>query len=171
MTTIERWAHLSYDGRHRFKLGRWWDDGLPCMVFVMVNPSTADHREDDRTIRRCMAFAQREGCGGIEVLNLYTLRTPYPRELKCSDDIERPDNIAAWDSVLSSEEESTIVAAWGSVADTLHLPPSRALTTYGPLVEWHSLGLSKRGFPRHPLYLSALTPLEPYCINQQKEET
>jgi hypothetical protein len=54
-------ATISADGRYRYRLERWWDEHVPAVLFVMLNPSTADARDDDPTIRRCVAFARRWG--------------------------------------------------------------------------------------------------------------
>lgn len=35
-------AELSPDGVYRYRLDRAWDDSLPRLVFLMLNPSTAD---------------------------------------------------------------------------------------------------------------------------------
>ena len=56
-------AIISACGQYRYHLWRRWDELLPTMVWVMLNPSTADATEDDPTIRRCIGFAKREGCG------------------------------------------------------------------------------------------------------------
>jgi len=50
----------------------------------MLNPSTADETDDDRTIGRCVAFAQTWGAGGIVVCNLLLalerkITSPTPR--------------------------------------------------------------------------------------------
>ena len=58
-------AVLSACERYRFRLARVWDWKRPRMIFVMLNPSTADAATDDPTIRRCRGFAKRENCGGF----------------------------------------------------------------------------------------------------------
>lgn len=51
-------------GEYRYLLTRTVDPLLastgPTLLFVMLNPSTADERVDDPTIRRCAGFARRE---------------------------------------------------------------------------------------------------------------
>ncbi len=66
----QSWAEISPCGRYRYRLGRAWGPAPRTMMFVMLNPSTADAYEDDPTIRRCVSFAKREGCTGIDVVNL-----------------------------------------------------------------------------------------------------
>ena len=87
MLTFEaRGAELSGCGRYRYKLWRIWDPDLPPILFVMLNPSTADANSDDRTIRRCVAFAKRDGFGRLLVGNLFAYRTPYPRVLRKAEE-------------------------------------------------------------------------------------
>ena len=55
MTTVHKWAEISSCGRYRYFLGRSWEgfrDERPVMIFAMLNPSTADDKEDDATITR-----------------------------------------------------------------------------------------------------------------------
>jgi hypothetical protein len=77
----ERGCVLSPDGLYRYLLWRTWNPKANTMVWLMLNPSTADAMNDDPTIRRCIGFAQREGCGSIQVLNLYALRATKPKHL------------------------------------------------------------------------------------------
>lgn len=65
---MERHAKISDCGKYRYSLSRRWGEiraGRPPIVFVMLNPSTADHTVDDPTIRRCIAFAKRENPNAV----------------------------------------------------------------------------------------------------------
>jgi len=64
-------AVFSRDGRYRYALRRVWDDGKPAVLFVGLNPSTADAHRDDATIRRCTRFARDWGFGQLLVGNLF----------------------------------------------------------------------------------------------------
>lgn len=152
-------ATMSADGLYRYNLFRGWDDG-PLMVWIMLNPSTADGEVDDPTIRRCMGFARRQGFGAIEVVNLYALRATKPEHLLDHPDPEGPCNPTAWaEALLDYPEPELVVAAWGAGADKLDgLPESTALR--GCSSSFHCLGTTKEGFPRHPLYVKADQPLE-----------
>ncbi len=46
-------ALISSCRKYRYHLERHWGDAKPCL-FIMLNPSTADERKDDRTIKRCI---------------------------------------------------------------------------------------------------------------------
>lgn len=51
------------------------------VVFVMLNPSTADERVNDPTIRKCIGFARRWNFGYVDVVNLFAWRETKPQGL------------------------------------------------------------------------------------------
>jgi hypothetical protein len=163
--TIIRGAVISDCGRYRYRLWRVWDDTLPTCCFIMLNPSRADGDVDDPTIRRCMAFARREGCGRLEVVNLFAWRATDPQELRALADFDKatgPDNGQHLDDGMQGA--AIIVAAWGAfrfgAADNaLYRAMRRGRDAGLPIF---CLGKTKDGYPRHPLYVRADAPLEPY---------
>src|ERR1700744_1291942 len=66
---------------HRFTLMRNWMGSGEIVNFVMLNPSTADDKFDDPTIRKCCGFAKRWGYSGIIVTNLFAFRATDPKDL------------------------------------------------------------------------------------------
>lgn len=152
---VERTASLSRDGRYRYALGRRWGDG-PSVTWVMLNPSTADYRQDDPTIRRCMAFSRAWGFGAMTVVNLFALRSPEPRALLDAADLCAgllgPGGARALRSALRSEwGDASVVAAWGNLHPRL-AEASEAARALVPEGTW-CLGVTGRGEPRHPLYV------------------
>lgn len=164
MTTIEEvgehgnnTARISECGQYRYSLGRRWDDG-PTAWWVMLNPSTADATEDDPTIRRCVSFSKREGCGALIVVNLYALRATDPKALAKHPDPIGPEN----DTVLvhtSYEARSggLVIVAWG--ANPMAEPQARRMFA---ATGAQCLGTTKAGAPRHPLYVKGDQPLIPW---------
>ena len=147
---------FSRDRRYRYRLWRRWDRSRPVVAFVMLNPSTADARRDDPTIRRCMGFAERWGYGGIEVVNLFGLRASDPRTLRAARDPVGPRN----DTHLrrAVRRARLVVAAWG--ADRAARSRERALSgRLSPRAR--CLGTTRSGAPRHPLYLRGDVGLVP----------
>src|SRR3989449_11540410 len=104
-------ACFSRCGTYRYALWRRWAAG-PQVLFVMLNPSTADAQRDDPTIRRCIGFARRWGCGGIEVVNLFALRATDPRRLRYTRDPVGPENVAHL--ARAAGRASLVGAAWGA---------------------------------------------------------
>jgi hypothetical protein len=150
-------AAISHDGLYRWSLERRWDH-RPSLGFVMLNPSTADADVDDPTIRRCIGFAQREGHGGIYVVNLYALRATKPAHLLDYPDPEGHANVGAFMAL-----PERVVVAYGAHVSMGGLPASKA-------AQWlrdearqrhilYCLGITKDGHPRHPLYVRGDTPL------------
>ena len=127
------------------------------MVFVMLNPSTADAVHDDATIRRCIAFVKNFGCNKLIVANLYALRSRDPNRLRTHPDPVGPGN----DNVLASLASSytDIVCAWGAEAPHSRVAEFRELMDAEGAKLW-CLGQTKHGAPRHPLYLPADSLLE-----------
>ena len=156
-------AVLSDDGLYRYQLWRTWDPVNPKrMLFVMLNPSTADAERDDPTIRRCIGFAKREGCGSLEVVNLYALRATKPAHLLDHPDPEGPDNYHHWELALGRAD--IVVAAWG--ASIPRWLPISSAANRGWRHDWYCLGITKDGCPRHPLFVPADQPLVPLVTNE-----
>ena len=81
------------------------------MTFVMLNPSTADAEKFDPTVRRCFGYACDWGFGSMEVVNLFALRSTYPKVLAKAADPVGPENDVV---ILKAVKESDlVVAAWG----------------------------------------------------------
>lgn len=149
---MQRSAVISECGRYRYKLKRTWHPGMPEMMFLMLNPSTADHNVDDRTIRRCIDFAQRWGYGAFWVGNLFAFRSPYPEDLlRVADPVGESNDEALMEMADVSE---LIVAGWG--AHGVHNGRDAAVKSMltGRL---HALKMTKEGHPWHPLYLPKTT--------------
>jgi hypothetical protein len=143
-------ARLSACRRYRFALWRRWAEG-PQVLFVMLNPSTADETRDDPTIRRCLGFARSWGFGALAVGNLFAFRTPSPAALRLALEPVGENN-DDWLLLLRAESELA-VAAWGDQGR--FLGRGAAIRTSLPML--HVLGTTRLGEPRHPLYLPART--------------
>jgi len=146
-------AVLSKDRRYRYTLSRTWDCEKGNAMFIGLNPSTADESENDPTIRRCMRFALEWGYGGIVVCNLFAFRATDPRAMKAATDPVGPLN----DEMITTEarDAGLVIACWGNHGQFL----SRSDDVRKFLSSMKCFGLTKRGEPKHPLYLRADTKL------------
>ena len=142
---MEGSAGFSRCKSYRYWLQRRWDDG-PEIVCVGLNPSTADAKTDDPTLRRIMGFGDNWGFSAVTVINLFAWRSQHPRELSKVQDPVGPRN-NYWIKELCRGSEP-VVAAWGN-GGALHGRNQYALNR---MPELHCLGLTQQGHPRHPLY-------------------
>lgn len=160
---MKSYAHLSPDGRFRWSLSRTWDAATDPLVWLMLNPSTADAEQDDPTIRRCIGFARDRGYGGIVVVNLFAYRATEPIDLV---DALRAGWIDALDfdlnraSVGAAASMRDVVAAWG--AHPIARQVRHGIDVRDVARNVWCLGRTKDGYPRHPLYVKADTPFEVY---------
>ncbi|TPL30927.1 DUF1643 domain-containing protein [Mesorhizobium sp. B2-4-7] len=179
---IAKGADISGCGTYRYRLWREWrlhpapaqwdmwtnERGKPVVdgageqlgepkacVFVMLNPSTADGDEDDPTIRRCVGFARAWGYDRLDVLNLFAYRATDPQALLAlnhNDDPVGEHNRRAFNEVLlTGYPVGTIICAWG--VHGAYLGQDETALGWVGSRQRFSLGLTKDGHPKHPLYL------------------
>ncbi|TNF21912.1 MAG: DUF1643 domain-containing protein [Rhodobacteraceae bacterium] len=147
-------------GAYRYRLVRLWDAAAPRLAFVMLNPSTADEKTNDPTIARCEKRARLLGFGGLDVVNLFAFRATDPADLRAAEAPVGPENDAFLTRACA--EAQVILAAWGVHGrhrdrDAEALP----LLTAHP-GKLHTLGLTRHGLPRHPLYVSYAQRPQPW---------
>jgi hypothetical protein len=138
--------------RYRYALTRTWDAGGKRVMFVMLNPSKATEVQNDPTVERCERRARALGFGAFQVTNIFAWRDTDPFKMRKADDPVGPDNDAAILSGVAWADQ--VIAAWGTHGT--HLDRGGQVTellhaTDKPL---YTLGLSKHGHPKHPLYIS-----------------
>lgn len=136
---------------YRYSLTRVWDPAGGRVLFVMLNPSTATEVQNDPTVERCERRARALGFGAFRVCNIFAYRATDPRVMRAVADPVGPGNDAA--ILEGADWAETVVCAWGTHGAHLGRGPAveRLLRSSGkPLAH---LGLSKAGFPKHPLYI------------------
>lgn len=172
-----REARISNCGTYRYTLSRYFGENkastkanAPFMLFVMLNPSTADARADDPTIINCKRIAKHRGYDKFMVVNLYAYRSTDPSVLKNPPptlDVIGPDNDRHIRSL--ARRASELIVAWGRHGDKYRVAEVRRIlrATRKPLL---CLGHNKDRSPRHPLYLRADTPLVPWTTSNHPQE-
>jgi hypothetical protein len=154
-------AVFSPDGRYRPLMRRWLGNPFPdrYLLFIGMNPSTADAEVNDPTCAREWSFTRREGYAAMAKANVGDYRATDPKMLL------KPGVVASSPENLPTIRE----AAHGAAKVILcHGKLNKALAPAGEaliaaLVEdGHDLwcfGTNGDGSARHPLYLRADTPL------------
>lgn len=180
-------ALFNPDRTHRFFLARVWDETRLPLVFIMLNPSTADAFVLDPTVTRCANRARALGYGGVVVLNLFAYRSTDPKALLSARDpqggiLNNSVIVAAVGALNNSlgvlANEPRIVCAWGTwgarikdAATTMYPDApsvSRGVAVAATLRQcgfthamW-CLGVNADGSPKHPLYVRGDAALIPY---------
>lgn len=154
-------ALISDDKEHRLSLWRIWNvnDEKNKVLFIGVNPSRGDAHFNDPTITRCINFASKWGYDGMYFGNLYSFRTPDPRELRQNINKAVHPN-CDWELLSMASQCRTVVFCWGS-----HDFIIKRVTKVVDLMKQMQcmcFGLNQDNNPKHPLYLSKTSQLKPW---------
>ena len=135
--------------QYRYVLRRIWDDSVPLVLFIGLNPSTADGSRDDNTTRVCINYAKRWGYGGFLLGNLFAHRSADQSVLYTVPDPVGPEN-DTWLKKLQSQA-NLVVCVWGNAGS--YRGRDRSVLSF--LQAPHCLTKLKSGRPGHPLYKRA----------------
>ena len=144
-----REAEFSIDKKERYSLKREWDKSKNKILYIMLNPSFADDKNDDPTIRRLINFTKKFNYGGFLVGNIFTTITPNPKELDKSKGMS-DKNFEELIKLINKVDQ--IVYAWGSSIEEPQLLKKLVLNP-------KCFGKNLNGTPKHPLYLPSQTKL------------
>jgi hypothetical protein len=156
---------------HRYLLRRRVTDATSgrTVCFVCLNPSTADEKDDDPTIRKLKYYAGTWGFDRLEVVNLFSFRTSSPEELYRQTVLGSGagDEVTGGKRNMHEIREAAmrairVVCAWGGPYRPKMFGrrvEERAADVYQTIISVQrpgfvqALQLAKAGEPRHPLYL------------------
>lgn len=159
--TMRSWAIFSADRVYRYLLGRCWETLQPWLVVGMLNPSKAGAAKSDPTITRLLGFARRDHFGGLLVWNACALVATNPRELLIHPDPVGPRNREAIEAACGAPILAKVVVGWGRPLNrriAQLVERARAEATVRRMI--YRFGEpTKEGYPRHPLYIRADTPI------------
>lgn len=157
---MQRDATISACKLYRYSLTRLWNPRLPIVLFVGLNPSTADANNDDNTIRRCIGFAKAWFCGGLIMANLFAFRSRYFKPLKSVPDPVGPDNDVYLRQLHRGSDMT--VSCWGTNGRFLERD-NEVLSELVRIKPVHCIQTTKDGIPGHPLYLKK--ELKPHVLD------
>ncbi len=152
---VTRCAPMKY-GRYRYFLEvRISENPTRTLAVVLKNPSTASVERSDPTVGKVEAWARRNRFGRIRYVNLFALRSPYPKEL----------NVHPYRVMVGRENDpwiersiegaDVVLAAWGNpngidlkkydmrIAQVSRLLDETCVRALGPP--------TRLGYPRHGL--------------------
>lgn len=162
-------AQFSEDGTYRYVLERVFREGERKLVFIMLNPSTADASVGDPTIRRCMAWAWDWGYDRLTVLNLFALRSTDPKALYTHPDPYGPENgdyIDAHCDPDASCWKPDVICAWGDHGALNYRGEAVLSSLLGIGQTAWALRMNASGQPSHPLYIPA--NIQPFPIRRSR---
>ncbi len=142
--------------KYRYLLTREWDPDGRRALFIMLNPSTATEIQNDPTVERCEQRARKLGFGAFRVTNIFAWRDTDPKKMRAATDPVGPAND---DAIVSSaldwiRDGDQIICAWGTHGEHLQRGPAVETLLRETGKPLFTLGLTKAGHPKHPLYIS-----------------
>lgn len=148
---------------YRYTLEHVMDPLLPLrrIMWIGLNPSTADEQQLDPTLRRIRGFSQAWGFTAFVMTNVFAFRATVPADMKAQADPVGPDN-DYWLGRMASDCE-VVVAAWGKHGAHAGRA-AKVFEKLSPLTRSGlvCLGRNGDGSPKHPLYVAGDTELVPF---------
>lgn len=144
---VDAGAVFSDCKKYRYVLWRTWDESKPSIMFIGLNPSTANAKEEDATVRKVIGFAERYGYGKVYMMNCFPFVSTDPKLLKDTANIGLNDEWLHQISLRCNE----IVFAWGNFKIVRDMRRDQAVSQLFPKAK--ALVINKNGSPKHPLYV------------------
>jgi len=148
-------ATFSADNKYRYRLWRIWDESLPLIMFIGLNPSKANGDTNDNTITKIIKIAKNNGYGGLYMMNLFAIISSDPTILEtCENPIA--DNDSHLGAVGNLVKD--VAFCWGVFKQI------RGRDQFAKRIFKNALCLkhTKNGSPWHPLYCKDDTTLIPF---------
>lgn len=160
---LERGVLFSDCGKYRYKLWRRWSDKPP-LVFIMLNPSTADLLKNDPTIERCERRTRMLGFGAIYVGNAFAFRATQPDDMKAHDDPIGNLNDASLRALMNMAKWSggKVIVGWGKDGGFRGRSKEVVDIALDCGVQLYCLAYCKNGQPQHPLYIPYEEKMKPW---------
>lgn len=155
-------AGFSADRSYRYWLRRDWSPGSRRVMWIGLNPSTADEQTLDPTLRRVARYSRDWGYDGFVMTNLFAYRATKPTEMMKQEDPVGPDN-NAWLRDLA-QTSPLVICAWGThgIYRDRGQQVLDLMREAGCHTKLHCLKLVASGEPGHPLYLPLAAHPIPY---------
>lgn len=148
-------AGLCSSGIYRWWLYQCWADEGPLIIWIMMNPSTADHKKNDPTIQKVMRYSKRWGYAAALVLNIYAYRTSKPENLPQQEQDRIGKSNDWWIETMlrfAKRKRVPVVCAWGVKHQNRGDQVRRMAADLKVHLQCLEIALS--GEPKHPRFLS-----------------
>lgn len=140
---MSKGAEFSACGKYRYVLWRVWDNNLPLVQCIALNPSTANSDDDDPTIRRLISLLTAKGYGGFYMTNLFALISFNPDDIRASTDPLKDNDLWLVDTYKKCDD---VLFCWG----TFKTAQYRAKIIIPQYPDALCFGRTKDGSPKHP---------------------
>lgn len=154
-------AKFNEDRTHRYYLSRIWDEKMSKMLFIGINPSTADGEKDDHTVSRLVKFCQSWGFGGFYIVNLYSFISPEPEDM-----IDHYNNLTNKMEKALHKQNMAVALRYGRICSMITfmwgagIPNQTQADKYiRTFRDAYCFGKTREGHPKHPLFLASHTQL------------
>ncbi len=170
MSEIKQIILKSEHDNHRYQLRKLWGkdngDWSKMLPIILLNPPSKEPIKDNPTTRRCISIAKDAGYTGLLMANLFSYCTPDQEELyEGLKFYDHSENNKSLHQIAYFNEN--VVVAWGHqtrakervdyVIDNIFIKYAKENRRK---IRFLCLGLTKKGFPRHPLFVPSGTKLE-----------
>jgi len=137
------------------------------IVWIGLNPSTADEKHLDPTLTKIEKFSMMYGFNCFYMLNLFAYRATNPEEMKKQKNPIGPEN-DHWIKEIC-QKTNYIMCCWG--ANGFYLNRSRNVLNYIYCLynKLYCLDLTKNNEPVHPLYIPYTMRIKALIYNQKEK--
>lgn len=154
---INKGAEFSDCRNYRYALWRIWNASKPLLMFIGLNPSTANEDENDPTIRSVERISKTNGYGGFYMMNCWAYVSTDPERLRQH---RWNELVCKWNDnmlIVTKAKCKDVVFAWGSFMIVRETGRDKELLKMFPNAK--ALFINKNGSPKHPLYCKSDTKL------------
>lgn len=140
-------AEFSECRNYRYSLWRIWDESKPLVMFIGLNPSTANEDTPDPTIQSVERISRHNGYGGFYMMNCWAFVSTDPKGIQINPMSTEWNNNHI--TVIASKCKD-VVFAWGNfkiVKD--HVRDLELIEMFPNAL---TIGRNKNGSPKHPLF-------------------
>jgi hypothetical protein len=150
-------ADFSFDRQYRYSLKRIWDRDKPLVMFIGLNPSTANETDADPTIESVERISRHNGYGGFYMMNCWAYVATYPKDLRFN---VMSDEINTDVLTLMASRCKDVVFAWGAFKIVIERGRDKELIAMFPNAL--CIGRNGNGSPKHPLFQKGTSLLIPF---------